>query len=100
LLLSSDADKDEVATRRSSYIQDFRENGDDDDNLTPSEIGQIKNRQLTVAGVTANSTWAQSFVSATLYEVVLRKIPRFFRMQTIQSYFVLSHLTSHNKEEE
>eukprot|EP00579_Thalassiosira_antarctica_P016499 CAMPEP_0201934834 /NCGR_PEP_ID=MMETSP0903-20130614/34396_1 /ASSEMBLY_ACC=CAM_ASM_000552 /TAXON_ID=420261 /ORGANISM="Thalassiosira antarctica, Strain CCMP982" /LENGTH=935 /DNA_ID=CAMNT_0048475135 /DNA_START=153 /DNA_END=2961 /DNA_ORIENTATION=- len=74
LPLSSDGDKEEVASRCSSYFQDVRENGDDG-NLIPLKISRIENRQLTVAGVTADSAWAQSFVSAALRSGIAENTP-------------------------
>ncbi|KAL3802413.1 hypothetical protein ACHAW5_001134 [Stephanodiscus triporus] len=59
LPLSSDGDKGEVARRCSFYFND-------ENDYSPLRISRIENRQLIVAGVAADSAWAQSFVSAAL----------------------------------
>ena len=59
LPLSSDGDQEDVASLCRIY---FNEN----DYSVPLKIRRIDNRQLKIAGVTADSAWAQSFVSAAM----------------------------------
>jgi hypothetical protein len=59
LPLSSDGDRVEVVRRCSSYFNDET----DEFSL---RIRRIENRQLVIAGVTADSAWAQTFVAAAL----------------------------------
>ncbi|KAL7539923.1 hypothetical protein ACHAXR_010286, partial [Thalassiosira sp. AJA248-18] len=71
LPLSSDGDKDEVATRCKSYFND--ESGS---NIHfHLKICRIENLKLTIAGVTADSSWAQSFISAALRSGIAENTP-------------------------
>jgi len=72
LPLSSDGDKEEVAARCAAYFGNDDDNGD---NGIPLRINQIENLQLKVAGVTADSAWAQSFVSAALRSGITENAP-------------------------
>ncbi|KAL9186926.1 hypothetical protein ACHAXT_010646 [Thalassiosira profunda] len=69
LPLSSDGSIEEVATRCSSYF------GDGSGNATPLRIERIDNLQLKVAGVTADSAWAQQLVSAALRSGITENAP-------------------------
>jgi len=69
LPLSSDGDKEELAMRCSSHFND------ENDDSIPLKISQIENLQLTVAGVKADSKWAQSFVSAALRSGITENTP-------------------------
>mmetsp|Transcript_16416 Transcript_16416/g.39282 ORF Transcript_16416/g.39282 Transcript_16416/m.39282 type:complete len:936 (-) Transcript_16416:50-2857(-) len=70
LPLSNDGDKEALATRCSSYFDD-----ENDDNSIPLKINRIENVQLNIAGVAADSTWSQSFVSAALRSGIADNAP-------------------------
>ncbi|KAL7473026.1 hypothetical protein ACHAXS_013399 [Conticribra weissflogii] len=55
----SDGDKDNIASRCSDFLTSI-------ERIIPLKITRIENRKLTVAGATADSEWAKSFVSAAL----------------------------------
>ncbi|KAL3823105.1 hypothetical protein ACHAXA_011157 [Cyclostephanos tholiformis] len=59
LPLSSDGDTVEVARRCSSYFDDRIDD-------LPLRIRRIENRQLVIAGLAVDSTWAQTFISSAL----------------------------------
>jgi len=68
LPLSDDGDKEKVASRCISYFNDQSDN-------IPSKISRVENLNLKVQGVIADSTWAQSFVSAALRSGITDNTP-------------------------
>ena len=58
LPLISDGDKDTIVEKCNNFF--------DETDTSPLKINQIENLNLTVGGVTADSDWANSFISAAL----------------------------------
>ena len=68
LPMSDDGDKEKVASQCISYFNDQSDN-------IPSKISRVENLNLKVQGVIADSTWAQSFVSAALRSGITDNTP-------------------------
>ena len=68
LPLGSDGDKEEVAKLCDSYFDKQRDG-------IPLKIKRVENLELKVAGVNADSAWAQSFVSAALRSGIAENTP-------------------------